>query len=427
MGTTTTVDHGTTATVDRGTTGTRSLRGTGFGRLWASTAHSNLADGILLAGLPVLATTVTESPAEVAGVTVAVMLPMAVSALPAGVVADRFDRRRVLVTGNVVRALGLGLLVAGIALGELHLAVIYAAAALTGGSEMLVDTTAQTTVPGLVGPDRLEGANARLVGTQAVLNDAVGAPVGSVLATLGAGLLLGAPALLYVAAALLVLRLRVRTRPAAARGGGSALRSAREDVRQGARFVLDHLVLRRLMVVAATSNLGNTAFVSVFVLVVIGPLGMPRASYGLFLAALAVGALLGSVVAERVLRSLGQARALRVAFAGAIGAYAAVAVTSAPWVVGLATAALGGVVMVTNVGSRSLRQTVAPDAILGRVTATMACVSLVATPVGGVLAGAVAEAAGVRAGVWLAVAANVVALVLLRPVTAEAIATARVA
>jgi MFS family permease len=124
--------------------------GAGFRRLWVSAGASNLADGVLFAGLPVLATKVTDSPALIAGVAIALMGPMALLALPAGVVADRFDRRRVLVVANLARVVGIAAVLAAVLLGELHLAAIYAVAVIAGGSEILVDTTAQTAVPGLV-------------------------------------------------------------------------------------------------------------------------------------------------------------------------------------------------------------------------------------------------------------------------------------
>ncbi|MEV4899421.1 MFS transporter, partial [Nonomuraea sp. NPDC055795] len=68
-----------------------------FGFLWSSSALSNLADGVLKVGTPLLAVTLTRSPAEVALAGVATTLPWLLLALPAGAVADRQDRRRIMV------------------------------------------------------------------------------------------------------------------------------------------------------------------------------------------------------------------------------------------------------------------------------------------------------------------------------------------
>jgi MFS family permease len=399
-------------------------RGAGFRRLWVSAGSSNLADGILFAGLPVLATQVTDSPALVAGVAVALMLPMALVALPAGVVADRFDRRLVLVAGNVVRAAGIVAVLVAVLAGEPGIAAIYAVAAIAGGSEILVDTTAQTAVPALVDRERLESANAKLGGTQVVMNDAIGAPIGSFLAGAGAGLLFGVPVLLFAIAAVLLRRLPL-PRPTRAPQPGPLLAGLRRDVRHGARYLADHAVLRRLAIVNGASNLGNTAFGAVFVLFVIGPLDLPAAAYGWFLAALAVGGLTGSVVAGRLLQTLGHATTIRLATLAAVIVYATAATTSEPWVMAVAAGALGAVSMVWNVASRVLRQTLVPDVLLGRVTATMALIALIATPVGGLVGGVAAELFGVRAAGGVAVAANLLALVLLLPVTTRAVADAR--
>jgi MFS family permease len=394
-----------------------------FGRLWISAGASNLADGILFAGLPVLAVQVTDSPALIAGVAVALMLPMALFTLPAGVVADRFDRRQVLIAGNLVRVLGIGAVLAAVLAGELQLAAIYAVATIAGGSEIVVDTAAQTAVPVIVEQDQLESAHARLGGTQVVMNDAVGAPIGSFLAGIGAGVVFGIPVVLFAVAAVLLRRLPTR-RPARERTG-DALAGLWADVREGAGYLARHAVLRRLAVVSGASNLGNTAFGAVFILLVIGPLDLAPETYGWFLAALALGGVVGSLVAGRVLRSLGHATTIKLASLAGAGAYLGATLTSSPIVMAGCVAALGVISMFWNVGSRVLRQTLVPDALLGRVTASMALVALVATPVGAVLGGVVAELAGVRAAGVLAATTSLLALLLLVPITTAAVDAAR--
>jgi MFS family permease len=398
--------------------------GAGFRRLWVSAGASNLADGVLFAGLPVLATQVTDSPALIAGVAIALMTPMALLALPAGVVADRFDRRRVLVLANVARVAGIATVLAAVLVGELHLAAIYAVAVIAGGSEILVDTTAQTAVPGLVDRHGLAGANARLGGTQVVMNDAVGAPIGSFLAGMGVGFAFGLPVVLFAVAAVLVRRLPLTapSRPAAA---GPLLAGLRADVREGLRELAGHDVLRRLALVSGASNLGNTAFGAVFVVFVVGPLGLPAETLGWFLAALALGGVVGSVVAGRVLATLGHATTIKAATMMAAGVYAVAGTTSDARLMAGCLAVLGAVSMIWNVASRVLRQTLVPDALLGRVTASMAVIALVATPVGGLVGGLVAEVAGVRAAAGVAVGANLGALLLLVPITTARIDEAR--
>src|SRR5512132_1172581 len=86
--------------------------GAAFWRLWTSAALSNLADGIVKVSLPLVALRLTDSPTLIAGLAFAVTVPWLLFALPAGALADRLDRRRLMLTANVVRALTLGLLAA---------------------------------------------------------------------------------------------------------------------------------------------------------------------------------------------------------------------------------------------------------------------------------------------------------------------------
>lgn len=394
-----------------------------FRRLWASAGASNLTDGVLLAGLPVLAVSLTTSPLAIAGVTVAVLGPMTLSALPAGAIADRGHHRRLLVLGNLARAVGLvGVLLAALG-GAWGLAAVYLAAVVAGSTEVLVDTTAQTATTDLLPPERWDAANARLVGTQLVGNQAVGAPIGAAVAALGAGWLLGASAVGYLVAAALVWRVP-GLRRSAPRGPRAGLR---REIAEGITFLRGVPVLARLAVAAAVANLGNTAFGAIAVLVVTERLGLPAAAFGLFGALLAVGGIVGALGAERWLRRVGYGRALRLDFAAAAAALAVIGLSRHVVVVAGAVAVLGATVMITNVAARSLRQVVTGPAVLGRVTATMAALALVATPIGGLLGGAVGELAGLSAACLVAAALQAGVVWLLRPVGPRAIAAARAA
>ncbi len=378
--------------------------------LWASSAASNLADGVVFAGLPVVALRLTDRPVLVSGVTIALMLPMALAALPSGVLVDRADRRRLLVVGNLVRACGLAAVLGAVLAGETTIALVYAAAAIAGGTETLVDTASQSAVPSLVERADLPRAHARLGATQVLLHQALGAPVGSFVAGVGIGASLGVPAVLFAVAALLARRLSL---PAPARGEttSGASRRPRSELRDGLHTLVSHPVLRPLAAANGAANLGNSAFASVFVLFVVGPLGLPPETYGWFLTALATGGVLGSIGAGAVLSRLGHVPTIRFASLLTAGTYL-VAATSTRWqVVGACACLLGAASMVWNVAARVLRQTLVPDALLGRVTATMTLVALLTTPLGALAGGVIAEIAGVRGAGWLAALANLGAFV----------------
>jgi MFS family permease len=154
-----------------------------FWQLWSASTLSNLADGLVKIALPLVAVTLTDSPGLVAGVAVAVTLPWLLFALPAGALADRVDRRKAMVTANVVRAAAVAVLAATAVLGlESSTAAIwalYAVALLLGTAETIYDTCAQSILPQVVPRDRLPRANGRLIAAELTANEFVGPPLGA--------------------------------------------------------------------------------------------------------------------------------------------------------------------------------------------------------------------------------------------------------
>ena len=381
-----------------------------FLRLWAVTGSANLADGILLAGLPVVATTITTDPGAVAAVTTIFLSSMGLAALPSGVLADRGDRRRIIIATNIVRTACLVGLVAISAVVGVHIAVIFAAAAVCGSTEVVNDVAAETAVPELVAPNRLMRAHGRLATTQVVMNDGIGAPIGGVLGALGIAWVLGAPGLLYALGAVLVAPLALRRPTRRHRSTGP---TPITDVREGIRALRGDLLLRRMAVAAAFMNLANTAFFAVAVLLVIGPMQLPRSAYGLILGAFAVGGIVGGAMAERVVSLIGESGVLRLGPVVIGATYGTACAIPHPAVAVPALTVLSASAMTWTVTTRVLRQRRVPEHLLGRVSVTIRLVALCTAPVGGALAGAVAATWGVRSvGVVTAIAAAL-ALALL--------------
>jgi len=158
-----------------------------FRRLWVASALSNLADGVFQVALPLLAVTLTKSPALVAGVALAQRLPWLVMALPAGALADRLDRRRTMVRVDALRVIVMGALAAAVGLDAASMPVLYAAAVVLGVGETLFDTAAQSILPSLVDRSQLSAANGRLQAVELTANQFVGPPLGGVLAAAAVG------------------------------------------------------------------------------------------------------------------------------------------------------------------------------------------------------------------------------------------------
>jgi MFS family permease len=152
-----------------------------FARYWLSGFLADFGDGVRLAAFPLLAAQLTRSPAAVAAVIAIQGLPWLLLGVGLGVVVDRADRRRLMVTVDLARAAVIVALAAAILAHGAGLRLIYLTAFVTGAGSALRDTAAVTCVPRLVQPDRLDQANARLIAGQIVGHELAGPAAGGAL------------------------------------------------------------------------------------------------------------------------------------------------------------------------------------------------------------------------------------------------------
>ena len=152
-----------------------------FWRMYASSATSNLADGIGRTVLPLLAASYTRDPVLVAGLTTFAFLPWLLFALPSGALVDRVDRRHAMSAANAVRALSLGGLAVLTALHAGSVAALYAVAFLLGMAETVYDSATRALLPQVVARRDLDRANSLLTVEETLGQQFLGAPVGSAL------------------------------------------------------------------------------------------------------------------------------------------------------------------------------------------------------------------------------------------------------
>lgn len=363
-----------------------------FSRLWLATGASNLGDGIVLLSVALIAVQLTRSPVLISLLTAAATLPWLLLALHAGALADRWDRRRMIVVASWLRTVALGAAALAAAVDQLTLPVLYVVAVAFGVAEVFSDVAAQSMLPMVVSRDRLDEANGRLVATQTVANNFLGGPVAGVLVSLTAVAALAVPALLYAVAGLVLLRMRGTFRVAE-----PSTTRVRTDIAQGLRYLARHRVLRALAVQSGTANFANAAYFAVFVLWAVGPtsaIGLTESGYGLLVALLAVGAVVGSVVTDRLSRLIGNTRLLITA--AAVNALLLLVPVVAPTVpaVSVAVVLLGFTNAMINVLIVSLRQRLVPEHLLGRVNASYRLIGMGTMPMGAVVGGVIGDLAG---------------------------------
>src|SRR5512132_539986 len=396
--------------------------GRAFWRLWSASTLSNLADGVVKVSLPLVAVKLTDSPALVAGVVVAVTLPWLLFALPAGALADRVDRRAAMLVANVARASALAVLVATVLLGYGSIWALYAVALFVGIAETVYDTCAQSILPQVVSRERLSRANGRLQAAELTANEFVGPPLGGVLVATGTAVAFAAPAGLWAAAVGVLLLVQGRFR--VVREHRTTIRA---DVAEGLRFLWRHRLLRTLAAMTGLFNLATNATFAVFVLYAVGPdsaMGLSDAGYGLLFATIAAGSLLGALVADRVERRLGRARTLTLSILGGALTVTAPALTTDPLPIAAAFFTGGATLALWNVVAVSLRQRITPDRILGRVNSGYRLVAWGSRPLGAAAGGLIGETLGLRAVFAAAGALILLTLIGMRTVTDAAIAAA---
>lgn len=389
-----------------------------FWLLWAGSTVSNLGDGVRLVALPLLTVSVTTDPLAVGAVTAATFLPWLLLSLVGGAVADRVDRRRLILLGQVVRGLAVAILAVLVWNGEVALVVIYLIAFIIGAGEVVVDSAMQAAIPQVAGSD-LDTANSRLASAQFVAGELLGGPVGGGLYAVSASLPFVFDAITFGLGAVLIGVITTplqESTPQVAVGTERA--SLIADITEGARFLIDQPVLRGITIAVSLANLADSAASALLVLLVVELLAGSEIAFGLIIAAGAVGGLLGSLTAARVVRVFGRRPALVGSFVSMAVAQAVLAAAPNLLLVGVASFVVLFAIAQFNVSGQSIRQRMTPDRLLGRVIASMRFVGMGAIPLGGLGGGLVARAIGVRETIAIAAAISAVATVAIVRATA---------
>jgi MFS family permease len=391
--------------------------GAGFRRLVVASGFSNLADGVFQVALPLITLGVTRDPAAFTTVTVALKLPWLLFALPAGALADRLDRRRTMVLVNAGRGVLIGGLAAVVATSGATLWLLVLVALALGVGETLFDTAAMSIVPNLVGRDELSQANGRLFAVELTTNQFVGPPLGGLIVGVTAAGALGSTAGAYALGALTLALIAGSFRPV--RDGPPT--RLRQDIVEGVRYLFGHRLLRTLALLTGIQNLAFTAALAVLPLHAVdpAPMGLSEAGYGVLITLLAIGAVVGAPLVPPLERRIGRPRALLLALVGASAVWAVPGLTASAVVVGVAFLPVGALTIVWNVITVSLRQSITPDHLLGRMNAGYRLLAWGAQPLGAALGGQLGGLLDVQAVFLLAAAGSLSAAPLLLAVVTE--------
>lgn len=427
-----------TSTAEHGVK-TKVKLGADYWRLWFASVTSNLGDGIAAIAYPWLASAVTRDPILIALIAVAQRLPWLVFTLPAGVITDRVDRRKLMVSMDVIRTF-ITLVVAGTVVGAINslptpeqvaagdiggtnygvYLVLLGASLAFGFAEVLRDNAAQTFLPSIVEPEGLEKANGNLWGAEMVANSFIGPPLGSLLLGIGFALPFFIDAGTFAVAAALVFVIagdfKSRKRTAAQQTNANGKVNWKAEIGEGFSWLWKHPVLRPMAIILGLLNGLAMMTFSTFILFAQENLDL---STGLFTGALqpvadffgadstaafifsllmmagAVGGVVGSVLAAKISQRLGSGTSLYVSIAVWTVTSLVIGTATRWWWVATWFALNTIFSILWNIITVSYRQTIIPDALLGRVNSVYRFFGWGMMPIGSLLGGVTVSLAGI--------------------------------
>jgi MFS family permease len=374
--------------------------GASYWKLWTATAISNLGDGVSMVAYPWLASAVTRSPLLIAAAGFASRLPWLVFTLHAGVITDRFDRRKLIVGMDFLRGV-LTVFVGTVvflnrstfpSLNELTkmsdlktnwpiYVTLLVTAFLFGLAEVLRDNSAQTLMPSVVDTENLEVANGRMWSAESLTNSFIGPPLGSLLIGIAIFLPFYFDAGSFFFAVALIATLKGSFKPVA-KVEPKAKINFKAEIKEGFVWLWAHPLLRPMAIILGSMNgLGTmvgAAYIlfaqevlhtSVFIFAVLGTAG-------------AIGGTLGGLLAPKVSAKLGSGPSLWLALAAAPIGSLCIGMTSSWQVVWAVTVVESFVAILWNTITVSLRQSIIPSHLLGRVNSVYRFFAWGSIPIG---------------------------------------------
>jgi MFS family permease len=379
--------------------------GASYWKLWSATATSNLGDGIVAVAYPWLASAVTRSPILIALSVVVSRLPWLVFTLFAGVITDRFNRKRIIVSMDICR--GLLTLVVGAfvylereslpSLNELAsitdletnytlYSVILITAFLFGLAEVLRDNTAQTLMPSIVEEKDLEKANGRMWSAESLTNSFIGPPLGSLIISVAIFLPFFVDAATFFVAAALIASMKptVKSFKPEAKSGPINFRA---EIKEGFMWLWRHELLRPMAIILGLLNGIAALSGAIFILFAQEVLETTVFIFAILGTAAAFGGILGGLLGPKVSEKIGRGRSLALALFVMPLMTLMVGFTSLWYLAWIFIAIETFTAVLWNVVTVSLRQSLIPSHLLGRVNSVYRFFAWGTIPIGTLLGG----------------------------------------
>jgi MFS family permease len=378
--------------------------GRAYWKLWSATAVSNLGDGVSGVAYPWLASAVTRSPLLIAAAGFASRLPWLVFTLHAGVITDRFDRRKLILGMDLFRGI-LTVIVGAIvllnrdslpSLNELTSItdmetnwVLYLTLILTsflfGLAEVLRDNSAQTLMPSVVSEENLEKANGRMWSAESLTNSFIGPPLGSLLIGVSIFIPFFFDAVSFFVAVALIASIGGSFRPVIEKPREKI--NFKSEIKEGFRWLWAHPLLRPMAIILGFMNGVGSMVTATYILFAQEVLKTSVFVFAVLGMAAAVGGIIGGLLAPKISEKCGSGPSLWMAMILAPVGTAIIGFTSTWQVVWVVTVFQTIAAILWNTITVSLRQSIIPSHLLGRVNSVYRFFAWGSIPIGMFLGG----------------------------------------
>lgn len=386
-----------------------------FLRFWTGDTISQFGSQITQLALPLVAALILQvTPFEFALLGTLEMLPFLLISLPAGVWVDRLRRRPILIGADLVRAVALATIPLAFFTGNLSIWLLYVVAIVQGLATVFFDVAYQAYLPSLVEREQLIEGNSKLEISRSAAAIAGPGLAGALFGVLRVYAIV-LDSLSFLASALAVWGVRRREpvpqpHPAEGRSGMLA------EIREGLGVVLGNPVLRAIAGTTSTSNLFGSIAFATLILFATQQLGLDAVRIGVIFGLGNVGALVGAVIAGRLPKLLGAGRTIMLGIVvGAVAVLFVPLATPGTAFALLLVSSFGGAIgsMVYNINQVSLRQSITPDRLQGRMNASMRFIVWGTIPIGTLIGGVLAATVDLRGAIWVGAIGGLTAVLWL--------------
>lgn len=387
-------------------------RNPGFLWLWGGQAISVFGEQFTGLAIPVLAVSVLHAVAWQLGVLNALSTAaFLLVGLPAGAWVDRWMKRRVMITADVVRMIVLAAIPVLAFTGHLEIWHLFIVMTIYGIATVFFDVSYQSYIPLLVKSAQVGPANSVLEATNQVSRIAGPGLAGALLLIASVPTIILADAISYLVSVISLSRIRDSEQ----RANPDERKSLIREIGEGVRFVAGQPLIRSVAGTTATSNFFGAIAFTVFPLLALRELHIGALGLGITLSGGAVGGLLGAMATPKLSRMFGDGRIIILsAFTFALvfiliplsalfsGPAAVIELTIGEFITSF-------MVLVYNITQVTMRQRLCPPRLLGRMNASIRCLVWGVMPIASLISGGIATAIGVVPTLWVAFAGGLLA------------------